>query len=77
MTRNGNWLEGGGEGEGSQIKTAKVQDPLQSQAAWVKRRRMEVNKIASSADMHAPGQPDAKLPAEAKKAIDKLGKIVS
>lgn len=71
---SGGGRRGGGEPE---IKTAKAQDPLQSQAAWVKRRRTEVNKIASSADTHAPGQPDAKLPAEAKKAIDKLKKTVS
>lgn len=73
------FVSGGGRREGGEpeIKTAKAQDPLQSQAAWVKRRRMEVNKIASSVDARAPGQPDAKLPAEAKKAIDKLKKTVS
>ena len=56
---------------------SEAQDPLQSQAAWVKRRRMEVDQIAASTDMRSRGQPDAHLPAEAKKALANLGKLVS
>ena len=49
---------------------------MQSQAAWVKRRRLEVNKIASAAPVQPAGQQPV-LPAAAKKAIAKMGQLVS
>ena len=50
-------------------------DPLASQSAWVKRRRIEVNQIASAA-LPAPEQPGV-LPPEAKRALEKLGKTAT
>ncbi|CAL1146729.1 unnamed protein product, partial [Cladocopium goreaui] len=52
-----------------------AKDPMQSQAAWVKRRRLEVNKIASAMPDQPAGQPPV-LPAAAKKAIAKMGQVV-
>jgi len=58
------------------LSQTKAKDPMQSQAAWVKRRRLEVNKIASAMPDQPAGQPPV-LPAAAKKAIAKMGQVVS
>ena len=59
----------------SMIQT-KAADPMQSQSAWVKRRRLEVNQIAAAVPVQPQGQ-QTPLPAAAKTAIASMGKLVA
>ena len=55
---------------------AKAAKPCDSQAAWVKRRRMEVKQLASTATVQ-PHVPPSDLPDDAETAIQSMGKIAA